>query len=190
MFEKFSDSARSAVIGAQQEARDLKSARIDIEHLLLGAVSTAEGALAETLTEMGLTAEAVRASVVEDRQGDPLGADDAEALKSIGIDLDAVRDTVEASFGADAFDRAEPEERRGLFGRWLKSHIPFTNGAKKALELSLREAVHRKDGHIATEHLLLGILRAPNDAARRAIETANAPDELRRRLEELLDRAA
>jgi ATP-dependent Clp protease ATP-binding subunit ClpC len=38
-------------------------------------------------------------------------------------------------------------------------HIPFTPGAKKALEMSLREALQLGDNFIGTEHLLLGLLR-------------------------------
>jgi ATP-dependent Clp protease ATP-binding subunit ClpA len=38
-------------------------------------------------------------------------------------------------------------------------HIPFNPRCKKALELSLREALRLKHKHIAAEHLALGILR-------------------------------
>lgn len=38
-------------------------------------------------------------------------------------------------------------------------HIPFASETKKALELSLREAIRDGSRHIGTEHLLLGILR-------------------------------
>jgi ATP-dependent Clp protease ATP-binding subunit ClpC len=37
--------------------------------------------------------------------------------------------------------------------------LPFTPEAKKALELSLREALRLKHSYIGTEHLLLGLLR-------------------------------
>jgi len=37
-------------------------------------------------------------------------------------------------------------------------HIPFTPWAKKVLELSLREAVAQKDGHIGVQHLTLALL--------------------------------
>jgi hypothetical protein len=40
-----------------------------------------------------------------------------------------------------------------------KGHIPFSAASKKVLELSLREALRAGDRHIATEHILLGILR-------------------------------
>ncbi len=37
--------------------------------------------------------------------------------------------------------------------------MPFTPGAKKALELSLREAIAAGDREIGAEHVLLGVLR-------------------------------
>jgi uncharacterized protein with PIN domain len=37
--------------------------------------------------------------------------------------------------------------------------IPFTPGAKKALELSLREALSLKHNYVGTEHILLGLVR-------------------------------
>lgn len=41
-------------------------------------------------------------------------------------------------------------------------HLPFTPGAKKALEHSLREAVARQDTSIRTEHVILGLLAVPS----------------------------
>lgn len=40
----------------------------------------------------------------------------------------------------------------------LQGHIPFTPRSKKALELSLREALSLGHNYISTEHLLLGLL--------------------------------
>ena len=42
---------------------------------------------------------------------------------------------------------------------------PFTADAKKALELSLREALNLAHGHIGSGHLLLGLLRLDDDGA-------------------------
>jgi hypothetical protein len=39
------------------------------------------------------------------------------------------------------------------------THIPFTPRAKKALELSLREALSLGHNYIGTEHILLGVMR-------------------------------
>jgi len=44
-------------------------------------------------------------------------------------------------------------------GPSLGGHIPFTPRAKKVLELSLREAIRLKHKSIASEHILLGLIR-------------------------------
>ena len=52
--------------------------------------------------------------------------------------------------------------------------LPFTPEAKKALELSLREALRIKHSYIGTEHLLLGLLRRDDRlAAEVSRSTAN-----------------
>jgi ATP-dependent Clp protease ATP-binding subunit ClpC len=69
----------------------------------------------------------------------------AEALESLGISLEAVRQQVEEIIG---------------HGKQAPSgHIPFTPRAKKVLELSLREALQLGHNYIGTEHILLGLIR-------------------------------
>jgi len=76
------------------------------------------------------------------REGDGVAA---EALESLGISLDAVRQQVEEIIGQ---------------GQQAPSgHIPFTPRAKKVLELSLREATQLGQDHIGAEHILLGLVR-------------------------------
>jgi len=187
MFERFSRSARTAVVLAQEEARELRSPHIDVEHVLLGLLAQSEPGLLALLDERaGLTHESARQAIAE--AGAPLGPEDAEALRSIGIDLDAVRESLEASFGADALDRAAPQQRRGLFGRdWSAWHIPFTREAKKVLELALREALARKDKSIESGHMLLAVLRAPNPATVQLFGGADNIEALRPRVHALLD---
>nr|WP_309238738.1 Clp protease N-terminal domain-containing protein [Actinoplanes aureus] len=89
-------------------------------------------------------------------------AEDAAALKAIGIDLDAVRAAIEENFGAGALHLPRPApKKKGIFGRFYAgtSHIPFSPRNKKVLELSLREAIRLKHNFIAPEHIMLGILR-------------------------------
>ncbi|MFI9510628.1 Clp protease N-terminal domain-containing protein [Nocardia sp. NPDC052566] len=201
MFERFSRQARTAVIVAQEDARELRSRNIDVEHVLLGLLSESEHELKELLAEAGLTHEGVVRRLAQvspgqaqPNEGEPLGAEDAEALRSIGIDLDAVRETLEANFGLDALDNAVPKEqpKRGRFRDRTPSfgHIPFTREAKKVLELSLRETLARKEKSIESGHILLGILRAPNEMTTRILGGAKAIDDLRPKVHALLDRAA
>jgi hypothetical protein len=48
-------------------------------------------------------------------------------------------------------------------------HIPFSAGAKKALELSLREALSLGDRRIGTEHLVLALVREQKGVAARLL---------------------
>jgi ATP-dependent Clp protease ATP-binding subunit ClpA len=137
MFERFTKGARAVVVAAHTEARD----RIGPEQLLLG-IATTPGRAGEVLARHGATPDALRAAVSRP-------AMDPEALAALGIDLDEIRRRAEASFGPGALER---RRRRG-------GHVPFTPGAKKALELSLREALALGDREIGAEHLLLGLLR-------------------------------
>ncbi|MGV9971112.1 Clp protease N-terminal domain-containing protein [Nocardia beijingensis] len=193
MFERFSRSARTAIIVAQEDARELHASNIEVEHVLLGVLAQAEPELTTLLAEAGLTRDSVRRALAEQGNGIPLGPEDAEALRSIGIDLDAVRESLEAHFGEDALDRAAPDPRRGPFP-WSRGgyygHIPFTKDAKKVLELALREALGRKDKTIESGHMLLGILRAPNQTTERLLGGSAAIGELRPKVHALLDRAA
>jgi ATP-dependent Clp protease ATP-binding subunit ClpA len=203
MFERFSKSARTAVVVAQEDARMLHASNIEVEHVLLGLLEAGDADLKDLLAASGLTHEGVIEKLIgqgagpagDSKQGEPLGQEDAEALRSIGIDLDAVRESLEATFGADALERAVPPEaeKRGRFGFGnprLFGHIPFTRGAKKVLEISLREAIAHDDGAIESAHVLLAILRAPNDTTAWLLGGGKGIEKLRQQVLDLLDEAA
>ena len=142
MFERFTKSAREVVERAQGEATSLGRDRIDAEVMLLG-VAGGEGRAARVLAEHGATHRALRERAAS-------GGLDGRALAAIGIDLDEIRRKAEESFGPGALERGRAA--RG-------GHVPFTPGAKKALELALREAIAAGDKEIGPEHVLLGVLR-------------------------------
>jgi ATP-dependent Clp protease ATP-binding subunit ClpC len=67
-------------------------------------------------------------------------------------------------------------------------HIPFTREAKKALELSLREATQLGHQYIGTEHLLLGLIREGDSVAGRVLTELGADlDGARQQVVRLLD---
>jgi ATP-dependent Clp protease ATP-binding subunit ClpA len=172
MFERFTKAAREVVIGAQERARLLGHETIGTEHTLLSLVAGESGAVREAFR--GAAGEVdetyVREAIVrhvgdrsETAEIADRDAEDAAALKSIGIDLDAVRAAIEENFGAGTLRLPRPApKKRGLFGRLSLSaagHRPFSARNKKVLELSLREAIRLKHNFIAPEHIALGILR-------------------------------
>jgi ATP-dependent Clp protease ATP-binding subunit ClpC len=75
----------------------------------------------------------------------------AQALESLGVSLEAVRQQVEEIIGQGQHSTA---------GR-----IPFTPRAKKVLELSRREALAMGHNYVGTEHILLGLIREGDGVA-------------------------
>jgi ATP-dependent Clp protease ATP-binding subunit ClpA len=196
MFERFTDQARQVVITAQVQARTLRHDWIGTEHLLLAILAQPTTLSARALHGHGLTLE--RASrLVQEALSDGSRQLDAEALRAIGIDLDSVRASVEASFGEGALDPASVEARFGGAGQepagrrarrgGLFGHVRFSARAKKALELGLREAIRLRQNRIGDAHLLLGLLREGQGLAalvltRAGIDLAELRDELEREL--------
>jgi ATP-dependent Clp protease ATP-binding subunit ClpA len=193
MFERFTVEAREVVVRAKQESRDLHHPRIGTEHLLLALLSDQAGVAYAVLHEAGLDAARVRAEI-ERLVGTPpplLSDTDAAALRTIGIDLDAVLARIEESFGPDALNAAPPPGRRGLLRRGRRGGSGFTPRAKKVLELSLREAIRLNHRSIGTEHILLGMIRDGSGLAARILTDAGVTlDDLRRATLAALGRAA
>jgi ATP-dependent Clp protease ATP-binding subunit ClpA len=153
MFERFTDDARAAVVAAETEAGALRHGWIGTEHVLLGVLATGGGG-ARLLAGFGVDAAGVRADVVRNIGRGDEGID-PDALATLGIDLDAVRERVERAFGPGALSR-----RGRCAGR-----TPFCPRAKKAIELALRESLALAAGEIRTEHLVLGLLRVDDGVA-------------------------
>ena len=82
------------------------------------------------------------------REGDGVAA---KALDALGINYDVVRENVKVLTELATKDPSHSQT--------------FTPRAKKALEMSLREAVQLGHSYIGTEHLLLGIVRQGDGAA-------------------------
>jgi ATP-dependent Clp protease ATP-binding subunit ClpA len=160
VFERFTAQARASVVAAAEAARDTGSALVGREHLLIGVAAAGE----PTLADAGIAADELRTALIRTlAAGEADG--DAEALRAIGVDVAQVRAEVERNFGPFAWSAAAPGRRRprGLAGRLIGEHRPFTPEAKKTLELALREAVAQKAGEITSTHCLLGLLRDPGD---------------------------
>jgi ATP-dependent Clp protease ATP-binding subunit ClpA len=188
VFERFSRSARVAVVLAQEEARELNADEIRPEHLLVGVLQSAGRELSNMLGGYGLSADAIRDRLTTAESSvDESFDDDAKVLRTIGIDLAAVRDSVDRAFGTGAYDNAL---RRSGRRRRRRGHIPFTKSAKKVLELALREALLHKDNYIGCEHVLLGIIRGGDTFTVGLITEHVEGSRLREAIVALLDKAA
>jgi len=155
MFERFTKTARETVVRAQAEARTLRDPRTGTEHLLLALLDDRASTAYRVLCGLGLRAEDVRDAV---RRGEAglVRQQDAEALRSIGIDVDAVLARLTETFGEDAV-RAVLREQ-GTPRRSPSRHIPFSQAARDAMGSAVREAIRLGDKHIDDGHILAGVL--------------------------------
>ena len=176
MFEHFTKAARDVVLRAVTEAERRDSPVVGVEHVLVALTEsprTADALRVAGLTPGGLEALLADLELAERRGG--LGAADAAALRSIGIDLDAIVAGVEERHGRGALAPPQRRHRRSLTrtlhrlrrrgpagGRLTtekpRRHRPFTPDAKRVLERSLREAVDHGDRELRPAHLLLGVV--------------------------------
>ncbi|MEY2419433.1 MAG: hypothetical protein QOG90_2113 [Actinomycetota bacterium] len=156
MFERFTDRARRVLVAAQQQAVEARHGFIGTEHVLLGLAREPGGLAHQLLDRHGLTLDVLRPKVAAAVAVfiDDLGIDEATALASIGIDLERVRASVEASFGQGSLNVTQP---------------PFTPKSKHALEQSFRESLFLRHNFIATEHLLIGFVGEPEGLARQVV---------------------
>jgi ATP-dependent Clp protease ATP-binding subunit ClpC len=98
----------------------------------------------------------------------------AQALISLGVSADAVRDKIIQELGPSN----NPPD----------GSPPFTPRAKKVLELSLREALQLGHSYISTEHILLGLVREGDSLALKILGSFNAtPDQIRAKVAQIMD---
>ena len=141
MLERFTDEARWAITHAQEEARTLRSSRIEPVHVLL-ALTREPGRAGQLLRAAGVDHERLTAAA---RRTAPL---DADALATVGIDLDQVRAATEAAFGPGALDRGAPPS----------GHIRFADASKHALAQTVGLVGRRHLDRIDAGHVLFGVL--------------------------------
>ena len=158
MFERFTREARVAVIDAQTHAVRLLAEWIEPEHLLLALLDTNAGLLAE----LDLQPDVLAADLSRDRRRGGISESDVAALEEFGIDVERIVERVERVHGENALAGAGRPRKRRWFG---SEHIPFADETKRALELTLTEALELGHKHIGVEHLLLALTTMPGPVA-------------------------
>jgi ATP-dependent Clp protease ATP-binding subunit ClpA len=148
MMERFTKAARELVERTQQIALESRASQVRPEHMFAALLWDDDCLAGRVLNGQGGTSERLRAELDRRRSRyvDGLDDADAEALRSVGIDLEEVVSRMND-------DLAPPRRRRS------RVHLRFSRPSKKVLELALREAVSMRHNYIGTEHILLGLVR-------------------------------
>lgn len=144
MFERFTARARQAMELATQKAKELGHDYVATEHILLGLL-----AVDKQHGSWGNTEH------LDLKEGVVL-----LALGRLGIDTAALEKTVRQKLPNGPGSTINPP--------------PQTPRAKKAIEYAIEEARAMGDNFIATEHLLLGIIRENEGTAAQALIKAGA----------------
>jgi ATP-dependent Clp protease ATP-binding subunit ClpA len=135
---------------AAADARALRHNYIGTEHLLLALLACPSGAAAVALRRLGIAADEIRDRLLSKLASPPVPRVDAEALGTLGIDLDRVRARVEDAFGPGALEQA---------GAGCMSVSPCT-------KLALAYAVEEAQGEtVGDGHVLIGLLRVERSLA-------------------------
>jgi ATP-dependent Clp protease ATP-binding subunit ClpA len=165
VFERFTQAAHRVVELAEEEAARLGHRYLGPEHVLLGIVRDDNSRAARVLRAHGLDLEAARVEVgrlVDQGVLPRPERNDAELLRDLGIDLEAVRRQAEETFGCEAVDEASWRVTRRSW--WRGGALGWTPlcgrpmAAKGALHLASVEA-DALGQDVGPEHVLLGVLR-------------------------------
>ncbi len=151
MFERFSGSARQAIIRSQEEAAAVGAVAVGPEHILAALAAQTGSVASSVLHDVGVTSEAIRRT---------LEAEDAEALGAIGISLDSVRTKVDHALGEGVWNQALadfPSTIMAPSGR-KQLELPFTVAGKEAIISSLGETRKLRQRVITPEHILLALV--------------------------------
>jgi hypothetical protein len=165
MIDRLTEPARRVLDLAQEESSRFGHRYVGPEHVVLGVLRESTSAAAGLLRVRGLALEAARAELGRLAERGVVASpapSDAELLGALGIDLDAVRERTERTFGSQAVAQATREatraRRRGL-GRVAWTPLcgpPFL--AKRVVGLAVRQARALGGVTIGPELLLVGVL--------------------------------
>jgi ATP-dependent Clp protease ATP-binding subunit ClpA len=167
MADHMTPDARAVSIRAYEQAIRLGHRYLGGEHFLLALASSAQPAGA-VLREHGVTPERIEREIARLAGAALFGDLDRDALAGIGVDVDAVRTRIEASFGPGALTRAgqatrrtRPPRLRPVSGAGRDGvFLPHAPDAGQGLRNAHREAQAQRDTRIGAEHLALGLLAA------------------------------
>jgi ATP-dependent Clp protease ATP-binding subunit ClpA len=159
VFGKFTKDAKSVVVGALRSAEESESPQVAEEHVLLALLDQDDSRAAVLLAAHDVPKDEVREAYRAAQEVGGMSKADAEALRELGIDLDAVVASIRREHGDKALAGSLSGPRRGARTRG------FTEGVRQVLVGAHREAVNLGDRYLGDEHLLLALLSGGTVAA-------------------------
>jgi ATP-dependent Clp protease ATP-binding subunit ClpA len=146
------------IAAGAEEARRLGHSYVGTEHVLLALTRDPHGGATRVLGQLGVSHSDIRNSKCLARLWAP--KIDPDALATLGIDLEAVRERVEETFGPRALEQAGMLDPTGTGIQCVMPRLKqaLENAAERAGETALRD-----------EHVLLGMLSVRDSIAARVL---------------------
>jgi ATP-dependent Clp protease ATP-binding subunit ClpA len=151
--------AERYVAAGIEEARRLGHSYVGTEHVLLALTRDPESDVARVLGQFGVAHEHINSAFLARIWASGL---DADALAALGIDLDTVRERLEATHGRGALEKA----RLGMLDSPNLGIQCIAPRLKQALEHAVDRAGEQP---VRDADVLLGMLNAPDSVAARAL---------------------
>jgi ATP-dependent Clp protease ATP-binding subunit ClpA len=150
---------------AQSEAVAFRHDFIGSEHVLLALLGR-DDQTGRALRRLNLDADGVRADIrrIVGEGPAPDEVFDADALRAIGIDLEAVRERAEAAFGGGALERAR--RRRGHCGG---AGFGISPRLKQAIERASKETA-QSGAELTAAAVALGLAHQRDSVAARILD--------------------
>jgi ATP-dependent Clp protease ATP-binding subunit ClpA len=179
LFDRCDPDTVAVLDTALADARRLGHSWLGTEHVLLALVQHCDR-LPEGVGQLLPSVAKVRAALDAEIDGPP--PPDAELLRTLGIDLDAVRTTVSRTFGSDALDRLAHRRVPQPWQPWrrprrrcvslLAGQMSVAPRLKQALEHAANEADRRRRPMIDPAGLLLGMIETEDAMANQLLRHA------------------
>lgn len=167
MLGRLTEAARATVVLAECEARDLGDDQVGPDHLLLAIACSTADPVSGALADAGLDGATLRDALLARAAAGPFDDEDAAAMRTLGIDVEAVLSRLDS---LDPGQRAPRTNHR-------RGRLRLSRTARTALQLAVREAASRRARQIGREHLLVGVLRSGDVAVERLVAASGADAE-------------
>jgi ATP-dependent Clp protease ATP-binding subunit ClpC len=157
MFERFTAEARTVVIRAQEEARELQHSYIGTEHILLGLFASSTSVAAQALRKLGVTALSVKTAVEADvgrGEGAPPGhiPFTKRAKKVLELSLREALQFKHNYIGTEHILLALEREGEGLAAKILAAQVVPDLGSIRTTVRELIDSMHGERPGDETPH--------------------------------------
>ena len=162
MWQRFSPTSRRVLLQAQHEAGQWRQNEVDTEHLLLALLREKECAGVQMLQQLGVTGQKVQAELRAEEHGE-------EDKNRLASHFEKMTARIRADVDSSVIERVEKELHRKMREQSDKPELLLSEQLKRVLKIAADEAnVH--GAVISTTHLLIGLLREPNNRAKALLQ--------------------